>query len=132
MKLWISHKSEWLSIPQQKLYICNAQWETNLASRCLKQELKWKKNYHQKIDLERLDIDTITPIALSLSLSLIKLFPVGCRCILLQRGQTFTSTKTVYPVYDTRGHLTVRPWKFGEYEVPLHCHYSHVHSSPEW
>ena len=36
--------------------------------------------------------------------------------------------------YDTKLHLMVRlqSWSFGEYGVPLHCHYAQVHFDPEW
>ena len=36
--------------------------------------------------------------------------------------------------YDVKLHLVARfqLWNSGECGVPLHCHYSQVHSDPEW
>ena len=38
------------------------------------------------------------------------------------------------PGYDVKLHLVARYqlWSSGECGVPLHCHYSQVHSDPEW
>ena len=45
-----------------------------------------------------------------------------------------TLTITTCPGYDVKLHLVARYqlWNSGECGVPLHCHYSQVHSDPEW
>ena len=42
----------------------------------------------------------------------------------------FRLQKGVWLSFVTKSHLVVRHhlWSFGEYGIPLHCHYSHVHS----
>ena len=39
-----------------------------------------------------------------------------------------------FPEYDIKLHQEMRPkfWRFGECGVSLHCHYSKVHTDPEW
>ena len=68
---------------------------------------------------------------------LIPLCPVGWGCrihrLLLCRGVRPPPPKSVLDM--TLNDLMVRfqwCWSFGECGVPLHCHRSQVHSSPEW
>ena len=50
----------------------------------------------------------------------------------LQRDKT--PSKNESPLYGTKLYLTVRLqfWSSQVFEVPFHCHYSHVHSDLEW
>ena len=50
----------------------------------------------------------------------------------LLRSKTLPQKR--YPGYSTKLHLIVRFlfWSFRECRVPLHCHYSQVHSDSEW
>ena len=56
----------------------------------------------------------------------------GCRRhrLHLCRGVSPPPTKES-PGYDTKAS-DGKTWSFGKHGVPFHCHYSQVHSAPEW